>query len=110
MPQPNIRVNELNPLINPREYMDIPRRNMDWHELKPTDKIECERLRFVTDANFPMLDCTYFHAIVNGERVSITDHPFWQIPKRTWKTYLIKICKRDKLFVRYIIDNTSVLW
>jgi hypothetical protein len=105
-----VYVNELNPLENPKGYHNIERARINWEELKTTDRIYCERIRFLTDPGFPFMDLSYFHATVNGEKCIIENSPFWQIPKRTWKTYLIKQCKKDKLFVRGIIENASILW
>lgn len=110
MNRPERRANlETNPLPSP-DYHQVERKRIDWSQLKRTDKIECERLRLLTDPRSPVFDISYFHVIVNGERYQVHNLPFTNLPKRRWKSKLVQACKDQGIFIRNLFENVSILW
>jgi hypothetical protein len=104
------RVRETNPLPRP-DFHKEDRPEIYWEDLRRTDRIELERLRFVTDPGFPVLELSYCYLIVNGQKRRLVGcHPFYRVPKKGWKRYLVQACKDRGIFIKYLIDNTSILW
>lgn len=95
-------VNETNPL--PGGYHDRDRGVISWFDLKPTDRIELERLRLLTDPGLPFLDISYMHLIVNGKRYRVTNLPFSQLGRKTYKRELVDAARARGLFIRNLTD------
>jgi len=88
----------------PKGYHDIERDFICWDEIEKTDKVKAERIRFVTDRGFPMLDLSYCHLFINGKRYNVTGCPFTQISKKNWKSDLIRILKEEGIYIKDLFN------
>jgi hypothetical protein len=70
------------------------------------------RLRLLTDPGFPMYDVSYcYGTLKNGDNVRVS-LPFYQLNKRTWKSQIIELAKRDGVFAKRLglfdMDTVSI--
>lgn len=101
-------VKELNPM--PAGYHDKEKKYISWEELKENKNITAERIRFVSTANFPFWDLSYFDIRINGELYSVLNSPFNQVPKKDFNKYIYNILKSEKVFIKNFFDCISKLY
>ena len=96
----------------PEGYHDIPRERIQWGTLIAISGgkgITAERIRFLGDRNCPDLDLSYCDVIHNGTRYEVTGAPFDRLPKRRWKTEIVRRLKDEGVFLRDLFGAVSIL-
>jgi len=75
-----------------------------------TKGLKITRFRIVSDPSFPAWDVSYCYGDVDGEKV-VVELPFSQLPKRKWKSEIIRYAKRDGVFAKGlgIFENVSAI-
>ena len=100
---------ESNGLPNGRLYHGV-RQSTDpdtvsWDE--PGLKIT--RLRLLGDVDFPVLDVSYCHGMLNGKHVDVV-LPFSQLPKRGYKKAIVEYAVKSKVYAKTLgILDPSVI-
>lgn len=86
------------------EYVDVER--VPW----TTKNLKITRFRILSDIGFPLWDVSYCYGDVNGEKV-VVELPFDQLPKRKWKSSIIRYAKRDGVYAKGlgIFENVSAI-
>ena len=105
-------VRETNPLTPDLKAMflaeDVDVVSVDWRDER-LDKIV--RFRLLTDRGFPAYDVSYVWGVLKDGSPVRVSLPFSQLPKRTWKSTIIKHAQRDGVYAKGlgIFDNVSIL-
>jgi hypothetical protein len=103
---------EVNPV--PECYHEQDCDEIDFEEvvdllLLKEDKIESERMRFVTDSGYPYYDLSYWHIKLNGQRFRVLNSPFEQLPKRKFKQLIYSRINARKVFINNLFASISTL-
>lgn len=103
------KAHELAPIS--KGYHDIDAENITWEDLKDIKKpIRSERLRFITNDGFPFYELSYHHIRIDGQRYRIIGAPYQQVPKRKFKSELLKMVKDDGIFIKDLFQTLSILY
>jgi hypothetical protein len=101
-------IGETNGLVSGADYhrsRGNPR-TVSWK----TKGLRVTRFRILSDPGFPMWDVSYCHGMIGDEHVDVS-LPFFQLPKRGWKRFIVEQAKRDGVYAKGlgILDNVSSL-
>lgn len=105
----NYGVLETNPLLR-TNYHEEMIEDISWDELKEKKDICAERIRFVTDNNFPFWDLSYFHIRINNVKYRVLNSPFEQVSKKNFKSTLYNILKKENIYIRNFFQSISQLY
>ncbi len=72
---------------------------VQWHDSRLK---RITRLRLLGDYGFPFWDVSYCHGILKDGSPANVELPFWQIPRRNFKRFIIEQAKRDGVFAKGI--------
>lgn len=104
------QVGEINGLVNGLSYhaQFAQAECVDWSDERLK---RITRIRLLSDPGFPWWDVSYCHGeLKDGTKVRVM-FPFGQLPKKTWKSDIIKAAKRDGVYAKGIgvFDAISTL-
>ena len=84
-------------------------REISWEKLRGSNKkIVCERIGFIIDPTFPMLDCIYFFININGKSYSVINHPFQRLYRGRWKKRLLTECQAAEIIIYDILEKAFI--
>jgi len=71
--------------------------------------IKSERIRFVTDSGYPLVDLSYWHVRIDGERFRVEGSPFERLSKHNHKQSMYEAIKSEKVFIPNLFNDYSLL-
>lgn len=98
---------ETNPLLNGSLYHRQKREIVPLEKLTSKDVVVATRLRLTSDFSYHGYHISYLHATVNGVQSEIL-LPTDIIYKKTWKSELIQMCKKQKVFIKDLLSSHVV--
>ena len=78
-------------------------------EIRNKSKVFSERMRFVTDSDYPFWDLSYWHVRINGERYRVLDSPFERVRRKKFKQDIYKEAKASGVYIPHLFDSISTL-